>query len=877
MDDKLCMNCFNTYGRQFNVCPRCGYVEGTPPEQPHCLVPGTILGNHFIVGTVIGFGGFGITYKCFDMTLANTVAVKEFFPKGLVNRAPGESKVGQLSGEKRQLFKEQKARFLAEARSIAQFGKAKDIVNVYDYFEENGTAYIIMEYIDGVLLKDYLDKQGVMEQSVALGTIMPIIEAVKKIHSKGIIHRDISPDNIFILDERSIKIFDFGAAQLNDSKEGQAGEQVIKMGYSAPEQYRDKSRQGFYTDIYSVGAILYQMLTGKKPIESTEREHKDRMKSPLELGVKVNSNVDRAVMEAMAVQPELRYQGIQQFEDALRNKRVAEYPKDKIRKRKRKRNWIIATVATLVLTMAVGITLAQTVFKDKSEVFDTTIADNTTITIWVENQDQKTQLDNLYKKGLQQGEEGDMLSASEQSDPDKWQKFWDQNKNITVDVQVHPNMADDLSVTPEEQQPNMYMTDHVPDYLKTDYVSLEGIYDELDAENNYAYLVKGNYEKEFPNYSEMPTGLDTVLVYACNIKASDDNTLVDSSTKIKNTVFNEDNDDNNQLKIIKQSDLNGLFMNITSDRSNHSDVLSYDNAELMNTVVSSDSDWNKYFDGDIDVPNCTMLSTAQKINQAAAQEQYRLGTVGSDSTVRNIYGNNIVAGVAFRKHLTDLVNDSSLQTQNKIEDFSGGVQTYVVLTDDSRIPVIYSERYAIRKSSETSQIKACKRMLYMMMQGIAQSKKVDSGVETTFPIRREQLEQFTTTHRNMADFYNMYADEDRRYDKTIIIGNNTGDMYLFFKNLGALTDNAELNNYCTQFAADNDLEAKSSGSDDSKKKDDSSKSDSTTAAEDTTAAATEAEDTTAIESADSEETDTSEAEEESSEAESSEAEEDLDD
>ena len=305
MDDKLCMNCFNTYGRQFDICPKCGYIEGTPPEQPHCLVPGTILGNHFIVGTVIGIGGFGITYRCFDMTLANTVAIKEFFPKGLVNRSPGETKVSQLSGEKKQLFYEQKARFHAEAKSIAQFGKAKDIVNIYDYIEENGTAYIVMEYIDGVLLKDYLDKKGAMEQSVALGMIMPIIEAVKKIHSKGIIHKDVSPDNIFITDDKSIKIFDFGAAQLNDSKDGQAGEKVIKMGYSAPEQYRDKSRQGFYTDVYSVGAILYQMLTGKKPIESTEREHKDRLRSPLELGFKVNSNIDRAVMEALAVQPEL--------------------------------------------------------------------------------------------------------------------------------------------------------------------------------------------------------------------------------------------------------------------------------------------------------------------------------------------------------------------------------------------------------------------------------------------------------------------------------------------------------------------------------------------------------------------------------------------
>ena len=282
MASELCMNCFSVKG-QYETCPFCGYQEGTPPKQPHYLTPGTILGNHFIVGTSIGVGGFGITYRAYDTTLGVIVAIKEFYPVGLVNRSPGERKIGLLSGEKQIQYQEQLKRFLMEAQSIAQFGKAKDIVNVYDYFEENNTAYIIMEYIDGVLLKDYLEKQGRMEVKTALTIIEPVIEAVKKIHAQGIIHRDISPDNIFIADEEAIKVFDFGAARLSDSKEGMAAEKVIKVGYSAPEQYRDVALQGFYTDIYSVGAILYQMVTGIKPIESTEREYKDELMSPKEL------------------------------------------------------------------------------------------------------------------------------------------------------------------------------------------------------------------------------------------------------------------------------------------------------------------------------------------------------------------------------------------------------------------------------------------------------------------------------------------------------------------------------------------------------------------------------------------------------------------
>ena len=184
MASELCMNCFTVKG-QYEVCPFCGYVDGTPPKQPHYLMPGTLLGNRFIVGTAIGAGGFGIIYKCFDTTLGVTVAVKEFYPAGLVNRAPGERRVGLLSGDKAEQYKERLERFLMEAQSVAQFGKAKDIVNVFDFFEENGTAYIIMEYIatdenQNRLMKDYLDKMGVLEPEAAMSIIMLIIEAVKK-------------------------------------------------------------------------------------------------------------------------------------------------------------------------------------------------------------------------------------------------------------------------------------------------------------------------------------------------------------------------------------------------------------------------------------------------------------------------------------------------------------------------------------------------------------------------------------------------------------------------------------------------------------------------------------------------------------------------
>ena len=774
MASELCMNCFSVKG-QDEVCPFCGYVEGTPPEQPHYLTPGTILGNHFIVGTVIGAGGFGITYKCFDTTLGVAVAVKEFYPAGLVNRSPGESRVGLLSGEKREQYGQQLRRFLMEAQSVAQFGKARDIVNVYDFFEENGTAYIIMEYIDGVLLKDYLEKQGAMHPDAAMSVIMPIIEAVKKIHSKGIIHRDISPDNIFISSEDSIKIFDFGTARLNDSKEGMAGEQVIKVGYSALEQYRDKSRQGFFTDVYSVGAIMYQMLTGVKPMESTEREFKDDLKSPMQLGVKINANVDRAVMEALAVRPELRFQGIQQFEEALLSKRIAEYPAEKLRRRRRRRNWMISLSVAAAMTIAVAVGLYSTILKPENRIFDSTIGNDTTITVWVENEDQKKQIEELAQDGFRKG--------SSTSADEKVRKMQADNEKVAIQVEVHENMEADLQQSkadPEIPMPNMFLTDHVSDLDEYSLVSLEdNVYASLNADD---YLYMSEYKERFGGMREMPTGIDTLLLYACQFDYNKDNTLDNSEveTTEEETV---------ELESLVSADPGNY--NMENGRLNNRLAYFQESAGTYAAVLKNEK-WADVFEKK-GAPSQDMLGILSDIRQfngraltvekkkkkkAVVTQQFRVNR----SRETGPYGSNIVAGVSYRKTMNEAEDNSEEKGVNPLNKY----ETYVVI-QDGKMLVTLSERYAITSESSVDQKTACMRLLWVMLGDTGQEKKTAPG-ETTYPILKKMFNDFTKYNSGYDEFIDL-VDE---YYPCVLIGRETGKAEKFSDMLESMPEDENM-------------------------------------------------------------------------------------
>ena len=279
-----------------------------------CLKPGTILNNKYVVGGVIGKGGFGITYEGRDNTLDMKVAIKEYYPAGMVNRINTESDdVSIFSNASGDLFQKGKDNFLKEARILAKFSMEHSIVTVRDFFEMNNTAYIVMDYLEGINLKEYLEKNGRMSFADTYNMLKPIMKALDKIHEKGLIHRDISPSNIMLLNDGSLVLLDFGATR-EISKEGEKSLSIVlKPGFAPEEQYRTKGEQGPWTDIYALSATMYKMITGETPDDSMNRLFKDDVEPITKLNPDTNDSENAVIMKGMAVYKDGRFQSMSEM------------------------------------------------------------------------------------------------------------------------------------------------------------------------------------------------------------------------------------------------------------------------------------------------------------------------------------------------------------------------------------------------------------------------------------------------------------------------------------------------------------------------------------------------------------------------------------
>lgn len=315
--DKLCMGCMQLKSDSL-VCPYCGYDETTAVHDARCLPPRTILNGQYLVGKVLGQGGFGITYIAFELNLETKVAIKEYMPDGLVTRNLGENTVTAYSSSKLESFEYGMGKFLDEAKMMAKFNDVKSIVSVKNFFKENGTAYFVMDFIEGTNLAQYLlDKGGRIPPEEAILFITDIIDALAVVHKSGMLHRDISPDNIYLTKDGTIKLLDFGAARYAIGEQSKSLSIILKPGYAPEEQYRSKGIQGPWTDIYATAATLYHMITGQLPPDSMDRLNEDEIIPPSKLGISIPTHVENAILKALAVKAENRFQTMEEFKLAL--------------------------------------------------------------------------------------------------------------------------------------------------------------------------------------------------------------------------------------------------------------------------------------------------------------------------------------------------------------------------------------------------------------------------------------------------------------------------------------------------------------------------------------------------------------------------------
>lgn len=291
-------------------------VNNSAPE-PY-LRKGYLLKNRYEILSVLGHGGFGLTYACRDTTLDLKVAVKEYYPDGFVSRDCRKSSTVTYSTtpENMEFIEKGLRRFIDEARVLAKFSGEDGIVDVRDYFEENNTAYIVMEFLDGKDLKQLVTEQGKLPADQAVKLLLPVMESLEKVHRHGLIHRDISPDNIRMAGKK-VKLLDFGAARDFSYEGNKTMTVLLKRGYAPIEQYGAVETQGPWTDVYALCATLYLCITGRKPADSLVRWENDPLKKPSELGIAISPALESVIMKGLSVSVKERYQSVKALAEAL--------------------------------------------------------------------------------------------------------------------------------------------------------------------------------------------------------------------------------------------------------------------------------------------------------------------------------------------------------------------------------------------------------------------------------------------------------------------------------------------------------------------------------------------------------------------------------
>lgn len=360
-----CMGTIETY-----PCPHCGYDPQAETVKAYALRPGTILNGKYVVGTVMGQGGFGITYVGWDLALDCKVAIKEYYPSGQVARdVTASTQLKWYSTPQSEAARDNgRELFLKEARKMTRVRDIPQVVHVHDLFQENDTAYIAMDYVEGQTLKAMLMEQGPLTWEQAKTIFLPAIRAMEEVHEAGLIHRDLSPDNLMITPSNKVRILDLGASKDLTLNSGASSMQVAKGGFSPLEQYTQRGGSGSWSDVYAMAATMYYALTGILPPFAVDRMEEDQICWDLEPLKALPEPVLGAIRNAMGVYAKKRTQTMAEFLAQLEGAEVpaktGPEPQDQENKDEKKdtpaqktgkNRWYIPVVAlVLVAALAAG-------------------------------------------------------------------------------------------------------------------------------------------------------------------------------------------------------------------------------------------------------------------------------------------------------------------------------------------------------------------------------------------------------------------------------------------------------------------------------------------------------------------------------------------
>ena len=358
-DQKLCMRCMAMKTDEQEACPVCGFREREFVPEKHHLPPRTILKGQYLVGCALGEGGFGITYIGWDLFLHMPVAIKEYFPSGVVIRDQGQHTVNVFAGKDEQSFLLGRDRFFREAQKVARFDNNPGVVSVKNCFLDNGTAYIIMEYISGINLGTYAAQRGgKLGFQETLQLLKTPIQTLEELHRYSTYHRDISPENLMLSKTGTVKLIDFGSAMESDS-EKKTRVLMVRSGYSPVEMYSSTGKDGPYSDVYSMAATIYKLITGVTPPAATERLNADSLVRPTMLGVKeISQEQEAALMKGMAVQLNDRYQTMAEFFHDLYGYGINDAPLSKPQP-KHRALLVLLALACVALLVGAGILLGR--------------------------------------------------------------------------------------------------------------------------------------------------------------------------------------------------------------------------------------------------------------------------------------------------------------------------------------------------------------------------------------------------------------------------------------------------------------------------------------------------------------------------------------